>query len=68
MQEFAVESVLLLDRTKKQENTITIFTFVKSTGLGIAIKLWTTLTAFVGWKRREEPKGEVQRKITVVIT
>ena len=51
-------AVLLLDRTKKQEGTITIFTFVKPAGLGIAIKLWTTLTAFVGWKRREEPKGE----------
>lgn len=42
----------------KHEGIITIFTFAKPTGLGIAIKLGTTLTTFMGWKRGEEPKEE----------
>lgn len=45
----------------RSSRTIILLTFVKPAGLGIAIELWTTLTAFAGLekgKRAKERKEE----------
>lgn len=49
--------MLLLDRTKKQEGTITILTFVKPAGLGHSNKILDSYICRME-KGEQEPKGE----------